>query len=63
MVFADFQQPLKAFPIIFISAILSVNIYAKSCSHSCQKQNHKSFCYIMIKFNELRNFSPVDRSA
>ena len=62
MVFAGFQQTMKVFFTNFISAILSVNIYAKSCSHFCQKQNHKSFCYIMIKSNELRNSSLVDRS-
>ena len=48
---------MKIFPTNFISA----NLYAKSYFCSCQKQNHTSYPYIIIKFNELRTklFSSV----
>ena len=47
MVFMDLLETTKVFPTNFISDILSANIYAKSYSHSCQKQNHESVSYIM----------------
>ena len=40
--FHGFPMNCKVFSTNFISAILSVNIYTKSCFHSCQKQNHNS---------------------
>ena len=48
-VFADFVQTAKVSPtnFSFISPILSANIYAKIHIHSCQKQNHQNFPYIM----------------
>ena len=47
------QQSQCVFSTNFISAILSADIYSKSCFHAYQKQNRKSFPYIMIKSNEL----------
>ena len=35
--FVDFQQTTKVFPTNFISAILSADIYSKSCFHAYQK--------------------------
>ena len=57
--FRGFVMRLKVFPTNFISAILSADIYSKSCFYAYQKQNHKSFSYITIKSNEPRNFSPA----
>ena len=42
-VFVHFLQTTKVFPTNFITAILSPNIYAKSCFRSCPKQNCKFF--------------------
>ena len=57
--FVDFRLIAKVFPTNFISAILSANIYTKSCFHSYEKQNRKSFPYIVIKHDKPRNFSPA----
>ena len=59
MVFMDFLQAAKIFPTNIITVVLSVTVYAKSCFLSYDKQNCKSFPYIMIKSNEPQNFSPV----
>ena len=49
----------ESFPANFISAFLSADIYSKSCFHAYEKQMCESFPYIMIKSNELQNFSPT----
>ena len=42
--FADFQQTVKVLSTNLINAILSSNIYAKGCFHSChQKQTTEDF--------------------
>ena len=53
-VFMDFlQTTTKVLPTNIISPLLSANIYARSCFHSCQKQKCESFPYIMVNFSEL----------
>ena len=51
-VFVDFLQTTKAFPNNFTSAISSINTL-----YLVKKQNCKSFSYIVIKSNEVQNFS------
>ena len=58
VVFAEFQQTVKLFPINFIGAILSTS----KCAKCCQKLNSKSITYTMIKSSKLQNFSPVSQT-
>ena len=48
----------KVFPTNLLVSFWVPVYMDKSCFHSCQKHNCKSFPYIVIKFNKLQNISP-----